>query len=188
MRAASIINFSVLVLVAAAAYFMTIYMDSRTPDVIIQPDAPVENLQSGETAPDFSFIATDGKTYTLRNFENKIIVLNFWASWCPPCIKEFPHFLTAAKEFDKDIIFIAVSSDLDEASMKKFLNKLERKIDAPNVFITLDSDQNITKNLFQTYRLPETILIDQNQIMRTKIIGADWSYENLRKQIEDLLK
>lgn len=187
MKPSLFINAAVLILIALAAYIATLHLENHKPDIIVQPEAPVEKVQTGQTAPDFTFSATDGKTYPLSDFKGKIIILNFWASWCPPCIKEFPHFIKAAQTFKDDIIFIGVSSDLNENAMNKFLTKIEGDLKAPNILIALDADQNITKNLFQTYRLPETILIDQNQVMRTKIIGADWTYDDLSKQIETLL-
>jgi thiol-disulfide isomerase/thioredoxin len=190
MHKSPLVNFVLLVCIAAAAYFFTLYLDTRQPaiDIIVQPEAPIEDIEKGQEAPNFTFTDTNGKTHTLRDFKGKIIILNFWASWCPPCIKEFPHFITAAKEFENNVVFIGVSSDLNAEAMNRFLNKLDPEIEQPNVFITLDTNQNITKNLFQTYRLPETVLIDVNQHMHTKIIGADWNYSTLQKQIRTLQK
>lgn len=182
-----LLNACILVLIALAAYAITTNMDRATPDIIIAPQTPIESVETGQIAPNFAFTDSNGETHSLKDFEGKTIILNFWASWCPPCIKEFPHFLRAAKEYENDVIFIAVSSDLNSEAMNTFVNKLENDIKKPNIFITLDSDQNITKTLFQTYALPETILIDRHQIMRTKIIGADWDYSALKKQI-DLLE
>jgi len=127
----------------------------------------------------------------LAAFKGKVTLVDFWASWCSPCIKEFPNFLKAAQEFNDQIVFIALSSDLDEETMTKFLKKLAQTSESPlqqdNVFIALDTDQNITQDLFQVYRLPETILIDSNQRMRSKLIGANWEYVDLIKQIDALL-
>lgn len=180
-----IVNVAVLLIIAALGYAVTISLEHRTP-IIAQPSTPIEAVKNQQPAPDFTFTTTDGKTHSLKDFKNKIVILNFWASWCPPCIKEFPHFIKAAKEFENDVIFIGVSSDLDEAAMTKFTDKLGDL--PPNTFITLDEDQSITKDTFQTYQLPETILIDQSQIMRTKIIGADWDYETLQQHIKALIK
>ncbi len=194
MRSSSFINFAVLIIIGAAAYFLTLYMDTRKPliikqskpEIIIQPDAPIENFKTRQRTPEFSFKNIDGKTYSSSDFKNKIIILNFWASWCPPCLKEFPHFLTAAKEFENEIVFIGVSSDLNEEAINKYLSTLGDDVKNPNIFITFDKDQNITKNIFQVYGLPETILIDEKQIMRTKIIGADWDYNELKSNIKAL--
>ncbi|MEZ5814558.1 MAG: TlpA disulfide reductase family protein [Alphaproteobacteria bacterium] len=190
MHKSPLVNFVLLACIAAAAYFFTLYLDTRTPpiDIIIQPEAPIEDIEKGQEAPNFTFTDTNGKTHALRDFKGKIIILNFWASWCPPCIKEFPHFITAAKEFENDVVFIGISSDLNTESMNKFLDRLGADIKKQNILIALDEDQNITKNLFQTYRLPETVLIDVNQHMHTKIIGADWDYAALQKQIRTLQK
>lgn len=186
MRISSIINTCVLVAIAALGYLATTHFDQQTSKINIQPDAPVENITEGQAIPEFSFTATDGKTYTITDFKDKAIILNFWASWCAPCIKEIPHFIKAAQTYNDGVIFIGISSDIDEQAMKKFLKK-HVTAQEENMFFALDADSSITKNLFQTYSLPETILINKNLKMRTKIIGADWTYEDLKKQIEALL-
>lgn len=182
------LNAFILILLAATAYAITVSMDRNTPNITIAPQTPIESVQTGKISPDFTFKDSNGKSRSLKEFKGKIIILNFWASWCPPCIKEFPHFLRAAKEFKDDVIFIAVSSDLNAEAMNTFVNKQKIDAQSANIFTTLDSDQKITKTLFQTYRLPETILIDRAQTMRTKIIGANWDYEDLQKQIEILIQ
>lgn len=177
------LNALILVIIALSAYSLTIYIDGRKPNIIEAPITPIKALEEQEKAPDFSFQTPDGKQHTLRDFEGKIVILNFWASWCPPCIKEFPHLLRAAEENPNDVILIALSSDLDEQSMSRFTKKLTIP-KTKNVFIALDQDQKITQGLFKTFKLPETILIDARQIPRQKIIGADWNYEDLDKQLE----
>ena len=184
------LNAALLIAITFFGYAMTSLLYQKKPNIITQPKAPAETLNNGAPAPDFTFTTPGGKAHKLSDFKGKLIVLNFWASWCPPCIKEFPHFVKLATDYKDDVIFIALSSDIDEAAMQKFLQKIKGEpainLDQNNIYIALDS-KNVTKEIFQTYTLPETILIDKNQIMRQKIIGADWTYEDLTSMVKPLL-
>lgn len=178
------LNLLIVLAVGLASYALTLYFNNRTPQITEAPvsiEAPIK----GEITPEFSFTDINGKTHNIREFESKKIILNFWASWCPPCIKEFPLFLKAAAEDKDNIIFIALSSDHEPDAMNRFVKKLDLK-DADNVFIALDEQTKITGGIFQTFRLPETILIDRDQKMRSKLIGADWTYEELKALIESM--
>jgi thiol-disulfide isomerase/thioredoxin len=137
-------------------------------------------IRQGNPAPDFSYTDLNDKKGKLSDLKGKVVVLNFWASWCTPCVAEFPVLLTLAATFPKDVVLLAVSSDHDKAAMDRFLIRLKKengaKATAPNVVIVWDEDQSITQKLFQTTRLPETILVDSNLIMQDKIAGiVDWT-------------
>ncbi len=184
------LNLILMLTIGALAYSITLYMDSRKPSaqtITLQPDTAITTLTTQEIAPNFTFTPQNGTKHTLKEFNGKIILLNFWASWCPPCIKEFPHLIKAAKNNPKDIVLIALSSDIDEDSMNKFIQKLDLGEETNNIFIALDKNQTITQSLFKTFKLPETLIIDQSQIMRAKIIGANWSDEDLDKHIRLLI-
>ncbi|MBL4805567.1 MAG: hypothetical protein JKY71_11980, partial [Alphaproteobacteria bacterium] len=71
------------------------------------------------------------------------------------------------------------------AFVEKFENKMDAKLDTDNIIIALDRDE-ATHRLFRTYRLPETLIIDQDGVMREKLIGADWTVEYVEKQIEEI--
>lgn len=185
-KAAYTINAGILIAIAALGYFFTQTMYAQKPSVIAQPEAPVENLATASRTPEFSFETLDEAQHNIRDYKDKIVLLNFWATWCAPCIKEFPHLLQIAADYPDDVILIALSSDIDKAAIDKFAQKFELDIDAQNVLVALDED-NITQSTFQTFKLPETILIDKNQNMRKKLIGADWEPEYLKAEIEKLL-
>lgn len=180
-----LLNLALLVLLGALSYGLTVQLDHQPPPIIMQPDAPLENVDEGQSLPDFTVKTHDGKTIRAHDFAGKVIVLNFWASWCAPCVKEFPVLLQAAADHPDEMVLIALSSDIDAASMNQFLQKQNLQIDAPNVFIALDDQDNLTQSVFQTYKLPETIIIDPQLKMRHKLIGADWDYETLATLIKD---
>jgi len=176
-------NLILFAIIALLTYGATIYLDNQKPPVIAQPEIP-DQVLDGETVPEFSFITPNGKAHKITDFKGKIILLNFWASWCPPCVKEFPTLLELAANNQENVVLIALSSDLDEPAMNVFLKKQSKP--AKNVFIALDTDQSITQELFQTYKLPETILIDRAQNMFAKILGADWEISDMQDKIDAL--
>jgi len=184
-----LINLVILVCVALLGYSLTLYFNGQKPDIIVQPEAPAEKMADKDTVPDYSFVAMDGEEYSLQQFRGKIVLLNFWASWCAPCIKEFPHLIEIANNHPDDLVFIGLSSDVAEKTMlafvEKFENKMDAKLDTDNIIIALDRDE-ATHRLFRTYRLPETLIIDQDGVMREKLIGADWTVEYVEKQIEEI--
>jgi len=120
--------------------------------------------QVGERAPNFA-IHDGAQTIRLRDYRGKIVVLNFWASWCAPCIEEFPSLMQLQKQMP-DVVVLAVAFDTDEASYRQFIQ------DNSITGITTINDLNDTSNhAFGTYRPPETYIIDRNGIIRRKFIG-----------------
>lgn len=187
MKTSRTIFFNVLLfaVIAGATYAATLYFDRGRPHINVQPESVIQKVESGDVAPDFSFTTPDGKTHSVRDFKGRIVILNFWASWCPPCVKEFPALLEVAARFPDDVVLIALSSDLDGAAMEAFLKKQKFEA-APNVYVALDADQAVTREIFQSFRLPETILMDRDQKMRRKIPGADWSVEEMSAAVRAL--
>jgi cytochrome c biogenesis protein CcmG/thiol:disulfide interchange protein DsbE len=124
----------------------------------------------GTTAPDFTVQDSDHKV-TLSQLRSKVVVLNFWATWCPPCIDEMPSLLQMQQRMkDKGVIVLAVSLDADENAYHKFLK--DYKVDLLTV---RDADQK-SNNLYGTFKFPETYIIDRSGVVRRKFIGAvDWN-------------
>lgn len=190
-------NILIMVIIGALTYLATIAMETRkpapqaitTPSHIEQtentPTLKVQTLPKAQT-PIFSFEDIHAQTHNIEDFKGRLILLNFWASWCPPCIKEFPHLIEIAEQFSDQITLIALSSDHDKEAMMRFVNKLDLE-GKSNILIALDEEQKITKVLFGTYKLPETILITPEQIMHSKVIGGDWKKQEMENHIKLLL-
>jgi peroxiredoxin len=124
----------------------------------------------GTTAPDFIVQDSDRKI-ELRDFRGQIVVLNFWATWCPPCVEEMPSLTQLQQRFkDKDVTVVGVSVDVDSDSYHRFLK--DHKID----FLTVRDPDQKANNLYGTFKFPETYIIDRKGIVRRKFIGpVDWS-------------
>lgn len=187
------LNLAIILAVGLLTYGITVYFDHPAikPDAApgaSKPEAVPERAETGERVPAFSFTTLDGQHVSIGDFEGKTIILNFWATWCAPCVKEFPILIGIAEEYKDDVVFIALSSDLEQNAIERFLIRLEKdsgiSVKAENILIALDENQAVTQKMFQTYRLPETILIDRHQKLRQKIAGADWKREDITSVIE----
>jgi cytochrome c biogenesis protein CcmG, thiol:disulfide interchange protein DsbE len=124
----------------------------------------------GTAAPDFTVRDSD-RTVTLSQLKGQVVVLNFWATWCPPCIEEMPSLVQMQQRMKaKGVTVLAVSVDVDENSYRRFL-----KDHNVNLLSVRDPDQK-SNGLYGTFKFPETYVIDRNGIMRRKFIGAvDWT-------------
>ncbi len=188
-------NILILITLSLAIYGITYALmnNNQAPERSINnvPDkSAIQKELKGNEIPDFTFTDINGKTHKASDFKGKVIVLNFWATWCAPCIKEFPNLITTAQHFSEDVVLIALSSDLEQIPVDTFLNKIQKaqdlNINSPNIIIALDENQAITAKLFQTFKLPETLIIDKDLNLRHKLIGADWTLEDINALIEAL--
>src|SRR5262249_22245254 len=140
-------------------------------------------VEVGDSAPDFSITADNGRTITLSNFGGKLLVLNFWATWCPPCIEELPSLDGFQNHFAKSgVVVLGISIDKDEKAYHDFLAK------AHVSFLTArDPDRKINTD-YGTIKVPETYIIDrQGKVLRKIISNADWMNERMLKDVESLL-
>lgn len=124
----------------------------------------------GSAAPDFTVQDADRKV-SLNELKGKIVVLNFWATWCPPCIEEMPSLVRMQQQLrPKGVEVLAISIDVDEAAYHKFLK--EHGVDLLTV---RDPDQK-SSTLYGSYKWPETYIIDRDGILRRKFVGpVDWN-------------
>jgi peroxiredoxin len=119
--------------------------------------------QVEKKAPTFS-ISNDSGSVDLSKYRGKIVVLNFWATWCPPCIEELPTLMELQSRMPQ-VAVIAVSTDEDADAYKRFLADHHL-----NLTTVRDGQQRIS-SMYGTFRYPETYVIDRNGILRRKFIG-----------------
>lgn len=124
----------------------------------------------GSNAPDFTVQDSD-RTVALNQFRGQIVVLNFWATWCPPCVEEMPSLVQMQRRMKaKGVTVLAVSIDVDENAYRQFLK--QHGVD----LLTVRDPEQKTPALYGTHGWPETFIIDRKGVMRRKFIGAvDWT-------------
>jgi peroxiredoxin len=124
----------------------------------------------GSNAPEFTVQDSD-RTIALNQFRGQVVVLNFWATWCPPCVEEMPSLVEMQRRMKaKGITVVAVSIDVDENAYRQFL-----KLHGVDLLTVRDPAQK-TPTLYGTRGWPETFIIDRKGVMRRKFIGAvDWT-------------
>jgi peroxiredoxin len=123
-------------------------------------------LRIGSVAPDFTV-----QNVRLSQFRGQVVVLNFWATWCPPCVEEMPSLVEMQRRMKaKGVTVLAVSVDVDENAYRQFV-----KDHNVNLLTLRDPDQKGSA-LYGTFKFPETYILDRNGVMRRKFIGpVDWT-------------
>ena len=136
---------------------------------------------AGDAAPEFTITADNGRTVSVPSFGGKLLVLNFWASWCPPCVQETPSMSQFAADYaQKGVVVLAVSVDKDLKAYQGFLRKYHP------AFLTA-RDFQIHED-YGTYMYPETYIIDaKGKVVKKIPEGADWSDPQVRQYIDSLL-
>ena len=124
----------------------------------------------GNLATDFNVQDSD-HTVTLSQFRGQVVVLNFWATWCPPCLEETPSLVSMQQRMkDKGVTVVAVSIDEDDDAYHRFL-----KVHGIN-FVTVRDPAHKTSDLYGTFGWPETNINDRRGVLRRKFIGpVDWN-------------
>jgi peroxiredoxin len=124
----------------------------------------------GSNAPDFTVQDSDHKV-SLSDFRGQVVVLNFWGSWCAPCIAETPALVQMQRRMkDKGVVVLAVSIDVDDAAYHKFLKDFNVNM------VTVRDEAHKSSDLYGTFGWPESYIIDRKGVIRRKFIGAvDWN-------------
>jgi peroxiredoxin len=124
----------------------------------------------GSNAPDFTVQDSDHKV-SLSDFRGQVVVLNFWGSWCPPCIAETPALVQMQRRMkDKGVVVLAVSIDVDDAAYHRFLKDFNMNM------VTVRDGDHKSSDLYGTFGWPESYVIDRKGVIRRKFIGAvDWA-------------
>lgn len=164
MRKFWIVSVSLLVVVL-------IYVVAPAPH---HPQAVAPESEPGQgrvMAADFQLADMHGNDVRLSAFRGQVVILNFWASWCPPCREEMPSMEQLYRQLkDQDVVLLAVNVESDRRAVVDFLDR------NPHSFpVLLDSD-GVVRTLYGVSRYPETFIIDPQGVVVEKVLGAiDWS-------------
>ncbi|WP_395621965.1 TlpA family protein disulfide reductase [Sphingomonas daechungensis] len=154
-------------------------------DAIGIPVKGVDRGQKGQPAPDAKFLDPDGGEISLADFKGTPVLVNLWATWCAPCVKELPTINEIAREHDKDgtLGVIAVSQDMGEqGSVEAFLAKL--KVDDLGAY---HDPKMALSGALNAQVLPTTILYDADGKEVWRYVGdLDWTSDEARKLLAEV--
>jgi peroxiredoxin len=120
----------------------------------------------GVKAPDFTVTNLNGQPIRLAELRGKRVVLDFWATWCPPCRKEIPHFIRLAKETDaKDLVIVGISSE-DQNTIMEFVKK-----NGVNYAIAAAPDRDLPSPYKEIRSIPTTFFVDRNGVIQAVFTG-----------------
>lgn len=145
---------------------------------------PPASVVVGEQAPEFTLMNMEGESVSLTDYRGQVVVINFWATWCPPCREEKPTMERLYQQFkDKGLVFLAVN--VEENGHQVVSEYLMR-----NSFsfpILLDGKAEV-QSLYGVFRYPESYIIDRDGMVVEHVIGGrDWVQDDIYRMIESLL-
>lgn len=137
-------------------------------------------LKQGETAPDFELETIDGETVSLSDYRGEKVIVNFWATWCPPCRAEMPDMQKFHEDYDAEILAVNLSStEQSETQVRDFLDEYD-------VSFTVLSDANDhVSTLYNASALPTSYLINTKGEIHNIAVGA-LNYEMMVQAFDEM--
>lgn len=142
-------------------------------------DIPVQ----GDAAPNFTLYSLDGHEVQLADYRGKYVVLNFWGSFCPPCVQEMPLLQSKYEEYkDQDVVVLAVNLDESTVAIRDFIRNM-------GLSFPILLDKNIIRKQYGVYNYPTTFFLDQQGVIRDIYVGemTQGSLNNIDLAIRRLL-
>jgi cytochrome c biogenesis protein CcmG/thiol:disulfide interchange protein DsbE len=145
---------------------------------------PPHPVAIGEAAPDFTLRTLTSTPISLRDFRRQVVVLNFWATWCAPCVEEAPGLERFAQQMrDQGVTVLGVSVDQDAEALQKFVAETRLSFR-----IARDPDQAVASR-YGTFKFPETYILDRDGKVAEKFIGAvDWQDPRVVGFVQELAR
>ena len=136
----------------------------------------------GEPAPDFILKDTDGNEVRLSDFEGRVLIVDFWATWCGPCREEIPTYVALQSQYaSKGFTMIGISTDEDPKIVRSFAK--EYKINYPSLM----ADRKVRQEYGGIPAIPTTFVIDKKGIIRYRYVGVPPDHLIFQKNVEELL-
>lgn len=168
----------VLISLLTVAIVQAVNKNSDVPESANTTSAAKEGLSVGAKAPDFELKTLTGDSVKLSDLNGKKVMLNFWATWCPPCKEEMPAMEKLHKEAGEDLLILAVNID-PHLDVQGFVN--ENKLTFP---ILLDTDDTVNEK-YQILSIPTTYFIDSKGIIQHVSLGS-MEYDEMKELTKKL--
>jgi len=177
-------NFQSFILIALIFVGVVTFFLLQTKDTDFNLSG-LSKFQMGKPAPGFSLPNLDGTMVNLADYKGKVVLLNIWATWCPPCVEEMPSMEKLFQSL-KGEGFEILAVSIDASGIKVVRPFMEKhKLSFP----ALVDPKGTIQTLYRTTGIPESIIIDKNGIVVEKIIGPrDWGSSEAIEYFRDLIK
>lgn len=163
-----------------------IYRETLLEGMQASQGARILNEMEKNGVPDVKLTGLDGQQTDIKEFKDKVVIVNFWASWCAPCVEEFPSMLNLASEFPNDMVILAISGDSDRASVDAFLKAFPKR--PANFLIFSDPNQELAKK-FGTQVLPESYVLERGLKVYRKVVGTEkWDSPSAIQFFKEMIK
>jgi len=171
-RKSNLVKLFLLVLIVGVALRLALHQSGPQP------------VRIGETAPDFVLPALGSGSISLRDYRGQVVLVNFWATWCPPCVEETPGLEKFAEEVRKQgVTVLSVSVDTDVAALQHFVT------DHHLSFLIARDPNRAVASRYGTAQFPETYILDREGRVAEKIIGpADWEDSRILTFVQELAR
>jgi peroxiredoxin len=161
-----------LAIALLAACIIAVYLDSLLPSLTQLPTASDSTglevaPRKGKIAPDFTLVDLDGNEVSLSDFRGQPVLINFWATWCPPCRTEMPDIAAAYEEHrDKELVVLAVNVEESADNVRGFAD--EDKVSFP---VLLDGDGAVARQ-YRVRALPTSFFINRDGVIADVFYGG----------------
>jgi thiol-disulfide isomerase/thioredoxin len=161
------------VLVVAAALVAWYFMNaSKLPANQTPEGYKLISTMETEGMPDFSLQRLDGSQLRVSDLKGKVVIVNFWASWCNPCVEEFASMVKLVERFNGDVVVVAISEDEQVEDIGPFVRAFG--LPKPGFEVVWDKEKAVMK-LYGVGKLPESFIVGSDFKLIRKIVGTeDW--------------
>lgn len=167
-------------LVCSVAYY---WLKSPSNQFSGRAAEPVSNINSLAGS---SFTDIKGQKFDVQSDE-VIYIVHFWASWCAPCVHEFPQLIDLSNQMNGKVVIMAISGDSNQQEIDVFLKSFPEALTAKNFNVIWDSDKQFLKR-WSVNKLPESYIYNQDKKMVKRISGAiDWTTEDAKSYFQLIL-
>ncbi|WP_191860151.1 TlpA family protein disulfide reductase [Hanstruepera ponticola] len=148
---------------------------------MISPSKTEESAQKQLSDYQWELVDQDGNILNFKDVKGKVVFLNFWATWCPPCIAEMPSIDALYQDYNEEVVFLLVSNE-NANKVKQFLSDNEYNL---NYYNTL----TVAPKVLSSNSIPQTYVIDKYGKIRIEKNGAaNWNSDTVRNLLNELLK